>query len=566
MSERKPIFLKPVNVRGQGDGPHASHHEPPVSRQEQWSDSIGNDQPITTLRGIKARLRSLNPRAWRKMRDYKHMAFDIHNEWRTHGVDALRKPVRSMLAQINRGPERARNSRVWLDLGDFGELLDFDAGGFQDHGVGLLRTILHQAGVHTDLASTRTMRTWQDVREQIEGYDMLLMNVRSYTYSIAVEAARIFKQVNPRGIVVTGGMHAAVSPQEMEATELFDKICLGPGEKLIADLVLHPDRFLRVFQGAGADSMAEWPAIDRTLWPKPASLPTKYKYHWPLEPGIGWGPRPVASVITSRVCPWQCSFCNENSYIPNMGRRPVEMVIEELNELDAKYGVGSVVIHDSMFFQNPGWLERWCDKYPKMARKRWPYWAAARADTVAQWPDLFERLVRETNWRSVSIGFESGSDRVLRILNKQTTETDNFFTIDLVNRIGDEQEKAGETPARFWSNIMLAIPGELPEDAVKTIRMLKRMKRVDPSIAYYAPYPGSALGHQLIAEGKNILLGNHERNPHDKKVIGVDYGFYRRLLSGEYDSWINDGLSSEERRREIVTHGGLRLVDLVQKA
>jgi len=249
-----------------------------------------------------------------------------------------------------------------------------------------------------------------------------------------------------------------------------------------------------------------------------------------------------------------------------MGRRPVEMVIDELNDLDEKYGVGSVVIHDSMFFQNPGWLKRWCEMYPKRARKPWPYWAAARADTVAQWPDLFERLIRETNWKSVSIGFESGSDRVLRILNKQTTEADNLFTIDLVNRIGDEQERAGEPPARFWSNIMLAIPGEQPEDAVKTIRMLKRMKRVDPSISYYAPYPGSALGHQLIAEGKNIILGNHERNPHDKKVKGVDYDFYIRLLRGEHDSWINESLSREESERVIVTHGGSRLADLVQKA
>ncbi len=50
-----------------------------------------------------------------------------------------------------------------------------------------------------------------------------------------------------------------------------------------------------------------------------------------MEPECGWGPSPVATVLTSRVCPWQCAFCNENSYIPNMGRRPVDAVIEELN-------------------------------------------------------------------------------------------------------------------------------------------------------------------------------------------------------------------------------------------
>ena len=49
-----------------------------------------------------------------------------------------------------------------------------------------------------------------------------------------------------------------------------------------------------------------------------------------------------------------------------------------------------------MFFQNPTWLEEWLDKYPKKANKVWPYWAAGRADTVRQWPELFEALIRKT--------------------------------------------------------------------------------------------------------------------------------------------------------------------------
>ena len=108
-----------------------------------------------------------------------------------------------------------------------------------------------------------------------------------------------------------------------------------------------------------------------------------------------------------------------------------------------------------------------------------------RSDTVRQWPDLFEALLKETNWRTISIGFESGSDRILKLLNKECTEEDNYFAIDLLNRIGDELEAKGEQPPKFWSNIMLGIPGETHEDAFKTMRMLKQMKRVFPSISYY---------------------------------------------------------------------------------
>ena len=442
--------------------------------------------------------------------------------------------------------------RLYLDMGDLGDLVN-PAGPheqWQDHGLGLLRTILHNNGLQTDIASIRAVTSWEQLRKQMRGYDLVIMNVRSYTYPGAKKAAEIFKEENPNGIVLAGGMHATVALDEMLDVPVFDKICQGPGENIIVDLVRNIHDYPRVIMGVGAKSMAEWPMMDRELWPKPASRKLAKTFHWPLEPECGWGPPPVVTLITSRVCPWQCVFCNENSYIPNMGRRPVEMVIDELNYLDRKYGVGSVVIHDSMFFQNPRWLEEWIEKYPRKARKLWPYWAAGRADTVRQWPDLFEALLKETNWRTVSIGFESGSDRILQMLNKECTEEDNYFAIDLLHKVADEMEAQGKVAPTFWSNIMLGIPGELPEDAFKTVRMLKYMKRVLPSISFYAPYPGSALGYQLIAEGKSKMSKeNYHRYPDDEKVIGVDYPFYRELLAGKYDAEVNAGLSDLQRRR-----------------
>lgn len=440
-----------------------------------------------------------------------------------------------------KNPPKIMESRppvLWLDLGPMGEMLKAEEWYWHDHGLGLLRTILHQGGVQTDLASVRTVKSWSELEPKLKGYTMLCMNVRSYTYPYARLAAAMFKRLNPGAKVLVGGMHASVALDEMLEVEDFDIICQGPGENIIVDLVRNPDAFPRLVKGTSAKSMGDWPMIDRTLWPRPVYRRSDEPDCWPLEPR-GWGASPVASVLTSRVCPWQCAFCNEGSYIPAMGRRPVEQVIEELNHINRTWGpIGSVVIHDSNFFQQPTWLEEWIDKYPRMADKTWEYWAAGRADTLRRWPDLFEALVMKTNLRTISIGLESGSNNMLRLLNKECTEEDQYFAISLINKLGDKLEAAGQKPLTFWTNLMFGIPGESRHDAFKTMAMLRTIHRANPSIAFFAPYPGAALGYQVIAENKSMMSKNkgYQRNVNDEKVTGVDYAFYWDMLQGKYET------------------------------
>ena len=106
--------------------------------------------------------------------------------------------------------------------------------------MGLLRTILRNNGVETDMFSLRSLISWRQLPKRLRGYDMLLMNVRSYTYPFALKAAQTFKQVNPQGLVIAGGMHATVAPDEMVNSGVFDKVCQGAGENVIVDLVNNP--------------------------------------------------------------------------------------------------------------------------------------------------------------------------------------------------------------------------------------------------------------------------------------------------------------------------------------
>ena len=105
---------------------------------------------------------------------------------------------------------------------------------------------------------------------------------------------------------------------------------------------------------------------------------------------------------------------------------------------------------------------------------------------------------------------------------------------------------------------MLGIPGETPDDAFETIRMMRSMKRASPSPAFYAPYPGSALGYQIIAEGKSRMSKeSYHRYPDDEKVKGVDYAFYRRLLAGKYEKEIAQGMKHATHNNMAVSDKNL---------
>ena len=137
--------------------------------------------------------------------------------------------------------------RLWLDLGDLGDLVN-PAGPheqWQDHGMGLLRTILKNNGIETDSFSTRQCTSWDEVERRMKGFDMLIMNVRSYTFPVAYRSAKIFKKVNPKGIVLAGGMHATVALDEMTAIDFpghFFLPCLSRDGRYRIDRFLPPPK------------------------------------------------------------------------------------------------------------------------------------------------------------------------------------------------------------------------------------------------------------------------------------------------------------------------------------
>jgi len=194
-------------------------------------------------------------------------------------------------------------------------------------------------------------------------------------------------------------------------------------------------------------------------------------------------------------------------------------MIAELKEIKERYHPDCIMIHDDTFLFQEKWIEEFIDKYPAIGL---PFWAAGRADGICDNPNLVKGLV-EVGWELISVGFESGSQRILDLMKKGTTVEQNIEAGAIIKKFG----------AKVYGNYMIGLPWETKEDMLATVDMAKKINAEMPSWAWFAPYPGNELGDRCIAEGLSLLdRNNYDRCPSGIKCKNVDYDFINKILVG----------------------------------
>ena len=397
------------------------------------------------------------------------------------------------------------NKILWMSLDDAGVFVSRRKP-YINHAIALLRTVLYNAGIKTDFKTLRYVWQKEQVRDRVYGYDILLMSVMSFNFPYAVAVAKIFKECNPAGKVIVGGVHASVGYKEMKAVKEFDSVVKGPGEKVVVDTIKHLGAGQKLTYHTQENSLEQWPNINRDLFPEPLE-----DYSPLVEP-------PTVTMITSRKCKYNCSFCNERSLFDDAERMKATTVITHLNNTYTKHPFKSVIFHDSNFFDDPQWLNEFIRQYTRQKRGYWwPYWCAARSNVVCKYPEILKEMVLFSHLDVLSLGLESGSDNVLKILNKGCTADQNMKAIELCNTLD----------LTIYANIMLGIPGENRADAMATVDMVNSIKNAIVSVSFYTPYPGTVLGDKVIASGMSLVEpGDYHRYPGKALVKNIDYKWY----------------------------------------
>ena len=196
---------------------------------------------------------------------------------------------------------------------------------------------------------------------------------------------------------------------------------------------------------------------------------------------------PYAVIMTSRGCPSRCTFCDRKIFGDRCRMRSVNNVFQEIEEVVSRYGVKEIRFFDDTFTLKKQRVYDICDEFKKR-RLKLPWTCLTKAACVDG--PLLKRMKQAGCWQ-VLYGFESGDDRMLKLLKKGNTVEMNKKAVRLTKEAGLEVR----------GDFIVGTPGETWESLEKTVQFTIDMKLDYAHFNKFIPFPGTALYTQLTEEG-----------------------------------------------------------------
>ena len=399
--------------------------------------------------------------------------------------------------------------------------------GWISHGLAILSSVSKQHGFDIDLIDLRALKSWEHFREELlkRRPRVCGLTMMSVDFNPVMESIGIIKAVDPNIVVVVGGPHPTIAPNEVLENPLIDYVVLKEGEisfpRLLHAIEHNEPPSGKVIVGEMPDLDA-LPYSDHDLflneWRK-----WGYKDNSPEASFTPLLPPPFVTLIAGRGCIYNCSFCKPaENYIfgKKVRRRSVAHVMGELRLLRDKFHFNSFMFHDDCLIEDREWVTEFCQAYMAEGFTQ-PFFCQGRADIIVKNEDMVALMAR-AGLKGYFVGFESGNDRVLRFIRKGTTRAINLEAARVSRKYG----------LSIWANYMLGLPTETKEEIMDTISMLKEIDPDYYSPAFYTPHPGSDLFDYCEEHGLSLITSydSYRRNPDEVKIKGHDYQFLQWAL------------------------------------
>ena len=393
-----------------------------------------------------------------------------------------------------------------------------------NHGLAALSAVLKEAGHETELLNLNEnlppVPTEDEAWELVQSWGPGLIGFSCLTqqYGSALELAQQLRERAAReGVtlppLVVGGIHPTMVPEEVMGDGVWDHVGVGECEDSLLELVRRTEtgesvedvpNFLSWPRGERPEDLCEPAWIRNPVGPFP-SFPTQPLPDYSLfdtqritDLKDGW-----FSVMTSRGCPYRCTYCLNHrivdTYKADLKRKVADLdffrfrdpedVVKELKYVLARYDrVKTFLFDDDLFTQNAAHAIAVCDA---MVREGIDVPFVVNSHVKRLDPRVAEALGR-AGCSILKLGIESGSARVRKqVLKRHMTQSDIMETV----------ASAEEHKLHTSGFLMVGLPTETNEERWETVDLLAETRIGRFRGSFFFPFPGTEGWDMTVAGG-----------------------------------------------------------------
>ena len=366
-------------------------------------------------------------------------------------------------------------------------------------GVLILAAVVRQKGYRVHLIDAKEQgRALDDVSMEIAALRPDYLGLSATTISIT-NAARIAARVKdlvPGVVTIVGGAHVSAIPERtLEAFPDIDYGVVGEGEHSLFDFLQRLEAGEPTESVAGLAYRRDGKVVANPRAPYIDDLDQLPAPAWDLLPDFphrfqptifSYPKSPVASLITSRGCPFSCSFCDRSTSGKKGRLHSIEYIVELCRHLEG-VGVRHILFVDDLFtvkrdrvvalcnaFLDNGFHFTWsCTSHPNLLD----------LDTM--------KLMKRAGCWQIAYGIESGSPRILNVVKHEVKIPRMRETLRLTRQAG----------IRAKGYVMLGHPTEGLDSLAETLAFLKVVELDMCQITKFTPYPGTPAYPTILKHG-----------------------------------------------------------------
>jgi len=318
--------------------------------------------------------------------------------------------------------------------------------------------------------------------------DVVATGGLSFQYNMVRRVVEAAKRVNSEIITIVGGGIISGDPEPaMIALEYADFGVISEGEITINELCnsLENSRKFSEIDGiiykSGNSYMITKPRkemenIDSIPWPDYKGFEIE-KYLGISPPGIsGLNRKNTVFMVTSRSCPYNCTFCFHTSG-KKYRQRSLDDFFEELDYLVSRYSIEFICMADELFANKIERVKEFCERMRKYNIK---WFAQFRVDDIT--PEILA-LLKDSGCEIMGFGLESADNRILKSMRKGTTVKQIERALKLVYEAG----------ISFDGAFIFGDIEETWETANNTLKWWRNHSEYKVGLNVITVYPGSYL-------------------------------------------------------------------------